>query len=177
MASSVCRSLQCLISALTQRGDGGHIFRLTSSVVLWGGRSPADKHPWRVWGALAVSGPHWVSPAHTERVLSPSTLLRLQVALLVNCLRWALGCVHFPGLSRSGSGSWALHKAQTQLCCVLCPSQVQAAQVTRCLGAHSPQMARYMLSPPPSQLLDFRGSQQECRLSVPCVSSGELISG
>ena len=22
-----------------------------------------------------------------------------------NCLRWALGCVHFPGLSHSGSGS------------------------------------------------------------------------
>ena len=27
-----------------------------------------------------------------------------------NCLRWALGFVHFPGLSPSGSGSWVLHK-------------------------------------------------------------------
>ncbi|CAI9176404.1 unnamed protein product [Rangifer tarandus platyrhynchus] len=27
-----------------------------------------------------------------------------------NCLRWALGCMHFPGLSRSGSGSRVLHK-------------------------------------------------------------------
>ena len=27
-----------------------------------------------------------------------------------NCLRQTLGCVHFPGLSRSGSGSWVLHK-------------------------------------------------------------------
>ena len=27
-----------------------------------------------------------------------------------NCLRWALGCMPFPGLSRSGSGSRVLHK-------------------------------------------------------------------
>ena len=28
----------------------------------------------------------------------------------MNCLMLALGCVHFPGLSCSGSGSWVLHK-------------------------------------------------------------------
>ena len=27
-----------------------------------------------------------------------------------NCLRQALGCMYFPGLSHSGSGSWVLHK-------------------------------------------------------------------
>ena len=27
-----------------------------------------------------------------------------------NCLRWALGCVHFPGRNHSGSGSQVLHK-------------------------------------------------------------------
>ena len=37
LASSVCWSLQCLISALTQGGKGGHLFRLTCSVMLWGG--------------------------------------------------------------------------------------------------------------------------------------------
>ena len=42
-------------------------------------------------------------PLLTVCVLSQSTLLRLQVALQGNCLKWALGCVHFPGLSRSGS--------------------------------------------------------------------------
>ena len=36
MASSVCKSLQCLISDLTQRVGGGHLFGLTCSVVLWG---------------------------------------------------------------------------------------------------------------------------------------------
>ena len=43
LASSVCWSLQCLISALTQGGGGGHFFRLISSVVLWGGRDVANK--------------------------------------------------------------------------------------------------------------------------------------
>ena len=43
-------------------------------------------------------------------VLSQSTLLRLPVALQGISLKGALGCVHFPGLSCSGSGSWVLHK-------------------------------------------------------------------
>ena len=43
LASSVWWSLQCLISALTQEGGGGHFFRLTCSVVLWGGRDTANK--------------------------------------------------------------------------------------------------------------------------------------
>ena len=36
--ASVCRSLQCLISALTQAGGGGLLFRFASSVMLRGGR-------------------------------------------------------------------------------------------------------------------------------------------
>ena len=43
LASSVCWSLQCLISALTQGGSSGHFFRLTFSVALWGGRNAANK--------------------------------------------------------------------------------------------------------------------------------------
>ena len=43
LASSVCWSLQCLISALTQGGGGGHFLRLPCSVVLWGGRDVANK--------------------------------------------------------------------------------------------------------------------------------------
>ena len=60
LASSVCKSLQCLISTLTQGDDGGHLFRLTCSIVLWGGRNIANKYHWRVWGVLAVCGPHWL---------------------------------------------------------------------------------------------------------------------
>ena len=57
-----CRSFQCLISTLTQRGKGGHLFKLTCSVVLWGGRNTANKYHWHVWGVLAVSQPHCVCP-------------------------------------------------------------------------------------------------------------------
>ena len=109
LSSSVCKSLQCLISTLTQGCKGGHLFRLTCSVVLWGGRNTADKSHWHVWGVLAVSQPHCICPC-SWHVLSQSTLLRLQVALQGNCLKWALGCMHFPCLSCSGLGSWVLHK-------------------------------------------------------------------
>ena len=68
----------------------------------------------------------------TACVLSWSTLLRLQVALQGNCLKRALGCMHFPGLSFSGSGSRVLHKDTDSVEPVLCPSQVRASQTTRC---------------------------------------------
>ena len=60
--ASVCWSLQCLISALTQMGRGSLLFRFACSVVLRGGRGTADKYPWPVWGALAVFWPQWVFP-------------------------------------------------------------------------------------------------------------------
>ena len=43
LAFSVYWSLQYLISALTQGGGGGHFFRLTCSVALWGGRDAPNK--------------------------------------------------------------------------------------------------------------------------------------
>ena len=106
LASSVCRSLQCLISTLTQVGEGGHLFRLTCSVVLWGGRNTANKYHWRVWGVFAVSRPHWVCP-HSQSVCF--ACLHCSGSRLL-CREQALGCVHFPGLSCSGSGSWVIHK-------------------------------------------------------------------
>ena len=91
---------------MTQGGEGGHLFQLTCSVVLQGGMNTANKYHWCEWGVLDVSGFSTLMGC----VLSRSTLLRLQVALQVYCLKWALGCVHFPGLSHSGSGSPVLHK-------------------------------------------------------------------
>ena len=63
---------------------------------------------------------------------------------------------------------------------VLCPSQVGAAQATRCLvSAHSPG-EEHVLSPPRSQPLGFLSVPQErrlrCRCAV-CLPSWELISG
>ena len=103
LASFVCKSLQCLISALTQGGEGGHLFRLTCSGVLWRGRDTANKYTWHLWGVLAVYGPHWVCHSSRQHVLPRSTLLRLQDVLQGHCLKWALCFVHFPGLSQSGS--------------------------------------------------------------------------
>ena len=47
----------------------------------------------------------------TVCVLSWFTLFRVLVALLGNCLRWTLGCVHFSDLCHSGSDSRVLHKS------------------------------------------------------------------
>ena len=69
--SSFCKSLQCLISALTQGGEGGHLLRLTCSVVLWGGRKTANKYHWFVRGVLEVYGPHWVCPS-SQHICFPS---------------------------------------------------------------------------------------------------------
>ena len=114
----VRKSLQCLISVLTQRGKGVHY--LGSLVQLWRGRNTANKYHWRVWGVLVVYGSHWVCPSSLWPVLSGSTLLRLQVALQEYCPKLALRFMHFPGLSCSGSGSWVLHKGTDSLGHVFC---------------------------------------------------------
>ena len=51
-------------------GKSGHLFRLTCSVMPWGGRNTANKYHWCVWGVLGVSGSHWVYP-HSRRVCFP----------------------------------------------------------------------------------------------------------
>ena len=51
--------------------------------------------------------------------------------------------------------------------CVLCPSQVQAAQATRCLASVVSPGRGCILSPPWSQLLGFLGVQWEHRLRCP----------
>ena len=133
LASSVCRSLQCLISALTQEGEGGHLFRLTCSDVLWGGRNTANRYHWGVWGVLAVYGPHWVCPSSWRmcfpglhcsgfRLLCRGTF---QSGPWVHVLpRSKLLRFRFSGTPQGHRLSWA---------CVLCPSQVRAAQATKCL--------------------------------------------
>ena len=56
--------------------------------------------------------------------------------------------------------------------CALCPSQVRAAQVTRCLACAVP--ATYHL---PCPCLVFWVYNWHTFTGMPCVSSGELISG
>ena len=112
-----------------------------------------------VWGTLGL-------PPLMACVLSQSTLLRLQVALQANCLKWALGCMHFPGLSRSGSGSPVLHKGADSVGPAFCafPRSEQPRR-PGAWRAHSPQVGWGILSPPLSQLLGFLDAQREHRLT------------
>ena len=137
LASSVCKSLQCLISALTQGGEGGHLFRLTCSVVLWKGRNTGNKYHWHVWGVLAVYGPHWVCPSSLWCVFYQSSVPSLQVSLHGYCPKRALHFMHFAGLSCSGSSSWYSTKAQTQLGVVFVPFPGPSSSGDKVLGEHT----------------------------------------
>ena len=111
--------------------------------------------------------PHWVCHSPRQHVLPGSRLISLQGALQGHCAKWALRFMHFPGLSRSGSQ--VLHKGtDPDRLCVLCPSQVRAAQATGCSLGHASNSPAW--SPP----LSFHKSAVP---GVPYVSSGELIPG
>ena len=119
--------------------------------MLWGGRNTANKYHWHVWGLLAVSQPHWVYP-RSQYVCFPS----------LHCSGSRLLCQK---LSEAGPGLHALpnskplgfrfsgtpQRRRLSWACILYPSQVCAAQVTRCLVS----MVANDLSPPLSLPLSF----------------------
>ena len=152
LASSVCKYLQCPISALTQGGEDGHLFKLTCSVVLWGGRNTANKYHWRLWGVLPGSRPHCVCP-HSWRVSFPSLHCSSSRLLCQEMSEASLGLSALPRsklLRFRFSGT--PQRRRLDWACILCPSLVRAAQVTRCLvGCY--------LSPPSAQPLSFLGVQ------------------
>ena len=115
-------------------------------------------------------------PPLTACVLSQSTLLRLQVALQTNCLKRALSCVHFPGQSHSGSGSRVLSKGADSVGPVPFPGPSSSGD--QILGEHT--LLRWSSEsyhfPGPSHLISWVRSRSTVS-GVPCVSSGELISG
>ena len=182
MVPSVCFGFFCLlVSSVSNfhpdsRGEGGHLSRLTCSVLLWGGRSTANKYHWRVWGVLAVSRCTGSAPAHGVWAF-PVYTAQAQVALQGNCLRRALGCMHFPGLSRSGSGSQVLHKGTDSVghafCALPRPEQLRRPGTWR---VQSPQAggSSYHLPGHSSVTWVAKGTPVS---GVLCVSSGELISG
>ena len=160
------------------RGKGGHLFRLTCSVVLWGGRNIANKNITGVCGECLQCMDHTeFAPAHWHfpGVLSRSTLLRLQVALQGNCPKWALNFVYFPGLSCSGSASQVLHKGTDMAGPVFCalPSLEQLRQP----GVWQVHLPRWAVSLNHHLILAtwFPGCTVRVPSQVPCVSSGELI--
>ena len=165
--ASVCRSLQSVISALTQAGGGGLLFRFACSVVLRGGRGATDKCHWRLRRALAVFPPHWVCPAHGI-VLPPSTLLRLQAALqgagpeLRALPRPKPLRFRFSGTPQRRRLSWA---------CVLCPSLAEQLRKPDSWQAHSLQAASasYHLPVPVGRIPGLQQAHPSpvCRFSLP----------
>ena len=110
LASFVCKSLQCLISTLTQESED--VTYLGSLVQLCCGEGGTLQiNITGICGECSQCMDHTgLAPAHRLRVLSWATLLRLQVALHGYCPKWTLRIMHVPGLSCSDSGSRVLCK-------------------------------------------------------------------
>ena len=103
LASSVCWSLQCLISALSQGGRWWTLFFLGSLVQSRCGEGGTlqTNNTGVCLQCLSNTGPtptHGTCtfPAHTAQALGCSAGTHL---------RPALGCMHLPGLNCSGSGT------------------------------------------------------------------------
>ena len=131
-----------------------------------------------MWGVLTVSWPHRLCPC-SQHVCFP----------ILYCSGSRLLCQE---LSEAGPGLHVLPRSKPLRfrflgtpqrhrhgwACVLCPSQVRAAQVTRCLvSAITPSLRgeSYCLPCPSCSIFWVYNG---CAFSgVPCISSGELISG
>ena len=88
--ASVCLSLQCLISALTQAGGGGLLFRFACSVALRGGRGAALP----VYTAQAPGRSIWSGPCAARGSSFPVFHKSARSVLPAFCA--------FPGPSSSG---------------------------------------------------------------------------
>ena len=156
LVSSVCKSLQCLISALTRGGKGGHLFRLTVQLC-WGEGGNLQTNitgmlgsVCSAWTMLGLPRPKaactfWVhtaqAPGYSERglsqvgpafyVLPRSKPLRFLGALQGHRPRWAVCFVPFPGPTCSGNRVLGKHIVPGGLC-ILFTSPVLATWFPRC---------------------------------------------
>ena len=101
LASSVCWSLQCLISALIQVGGGGHFLGSLVQLRCGEGGMLLTNNTGMCSKCLSHTGP---APAHGACALPAHTVHALGCSE-GNHPRPALGCMHLPGLSCSGSGT------------------------------------------------------------------------
>ena len=107
-------------------------------------------------------------PVYTAQALVPSSR---------NCLRRALGCMHFPDLSRSGSSSWVLHKGDLVGLAFCALPRSEQLRWPGAWWAQSPSVGGYVLLPPCPSDSVFQ-VYNKCTFSgVSCLSSGELIPG
>ena len=178
LASPVWKSFHCLISILTQEGEGGHLFRLTFSPVLWGGRNTAN--------ITGVCGEHSQCMDHTG--FAPAHGSMAACAFQVYTAQ-APGC-SAGVLSKMGPAIRALPRSKmlwfrflgTPQChrlgwaCILCPFQVWAAQATRCFVSSLSQVGHINHLPSPTHSVSWVHRKSTIS-GVSSVSSEKLISG
>ena len=152
--ASVCWSLLCLISALTQEVWLWSLF-FQARLVLWRGRDTGSNCHWRV----LTRG----SPPLTARVLS--RLHCSDSGLLCRELSDASPCLH--ALLRSGPLRFRVsgtpQRRRLGWACVLRPAQARAAQVTRCLAGEFARSWRLWLTRSPIPAARFSG----CTMGAP----------
>ena len=170
LTSSVFKSLQCLISALTQEGKSGHLFRFTCSVVLWGGRKTAKKYHWHVEECSQCLGHTGFTPAHGVHAFPVYTAQ-------------APGC-SAGELSKVGPGLCALPRSKPHTfkfwgtpqrhrlvwACTFCPSHVRAPQATRCFESTLFPGVAVSLITSPIPAARFPGCAMGALSQVCCVS-------
>ena len=114
-----------------QGGGGGHFFRLTCSVMLWGGRNTANKYHWNVWECLQCLCHTGLAPAHWH-VCFP----------ILHCSGSRLLCRELSGtgmtryLVSTVAGSWGLP---------LIASLVPAPRFSDCITSTPSQVCRVSL--------------------------------
>ena len=130
-----------------------------------------------MWGVLTVSGPHWVC-SHSQHVCFPGLPHSGSRLLCRGYLKRALDCVHFPGLSCSGSDSRVLHKTQTWLGLRFVPFPGLSNSGDQVLGERTlpGYVVHLITSLVPSCLVSWVRSGSTISDAL-CVSSGELITG
>ena len=116
--------------------EGDHLFRLTCPVGLWGVGNTANKYHWCVWGVLTVCLDHTgFAPTH-DVCAFPVYTAQAPGCSAGELSKTGPGFHGLPGskmLSFRFLGTPQRHRLGWVH--VLCPSQVQAVQVRRCLAS------------------------------------------
>ena len=170
IASSVCWSLQCLSSALIQRGRWWTLFfffffRLTCSVVLGEGGMLQTNNTCVCSQCLSCTGSasalgECSLHAHTAQALGCSAR---------NHPWLALGCLQLPGLSRSDLGTWVVLRGADLVRPGFVPFPGPSSSGDEVFG----ERGCCDLSPPQSLPLSFLGVQLVCLPEPPRSLSKE----
>ena len=110
---------------------------------------------------LTVSSSHWVCPTHglCAFIVYSSQALGCSAGELSEVSPGLRALPRFKSLRFRFWGT--PQRCRLRLACILCPSQVRAAQATRCLASSvSPRWGGCILFLPPSQPLSFLGAQK-----------------